>query len=361
MNNKKSIWTSANIVTMIRILFVPIFVVVLISPWPRWIDVSGNLDFLKPWIALVVFVVLSLTDSVDGYLARSRNEITNFGKFMDPLADKILVFAALIALVELNILPSWVVLIILMREFIISGIRMLAASQGKVIAASWYGKAKTAFQLLAIILFILKESLSASGAQDIASPLYIAAWAVMIIALILTIVSMIDYIRNAMFVFKDEPELSDLADQVIKTSIDKGVKIGVAESLTGGLVSAALTGISGSSSCFNGGIVSYIYEIKNSLLGVPIEHLNSKGAINEKTAKTMASGALTKLNSDIAVSTTGIAGPKSDEFNNPLGTVYVGFATKDTCEVEKYQFEGNREEIRKQTVIAALSKLIEII
>ena len=84
----------------------------------------------------MIFVVLSLTDSVDGYLARSRNEVTNFGKFMDPLADKILVFAALVALVELHVLPSWVVLVILMREFIVAGVRMLAASKGMVIAAS---------------------------------------------------------------------------------------------------------------------------------------------------------------------------------------------------------------------------------
>ena len=84
----------------------------------------------------MIFLVLSLTDSVDGYLARSRNEITDFGKFMDPLADKILVFAALVALIELHVLPSWVVLIILMREFIVAGVRMLAASKGMVIAAS---------------------------------------------------------------------------------------------------------------------------------------------------------------------------------------------------------------------------------
>ena len=133
---KNTLWTPANIVTMIRILFVPVFVIALISPWPLWIDSSGGLDFLKPWVALVIFLVLSLTDSVDGYLARSRNEVTNFGKFMDPLADKILVFAALVALVELNVLPSWVVLVILMREFIVAGVRMLAASRGMVIAAS---------------------------------------------------------------------------------------------------------------------------------------------------------------------------------------------------------------------------------
>ncbi len=174
-NTKNTLWTSANVVTVIRILFVPIFVAALLSPWPSWIDGSGALDYIKPWVALVIFVILSLTDSVDGYLARKNNQITNFGKFMDPLADKILVFAALICLVELHVLPTWVVLIILMREFIVSGVRMLAASKGMVIAASWYGKAKTVTQLVAIVLFILKESLASSGAQDIANPLYIIA------------------------------------------------------------------------------------------------------------------------------------------------------------------------------------------
>lgn len=101
----------------------------------------------------LLFVVLACTDALDGYLARSRGEVTNFGKFMDPLADKILVAAALLALCELQILPSWVALIILTREFIVSGLRMLAASEGVVIAASWYGKAKTVFQIIANLLF----------------------------------------------------------------------------------------------------------------------------------------------------------------------------------------------------------------
>lgn len=106
-------------------------------------------------------------------MARSRGEVTDFGKFLDPLADKILVAAALIALVELGDLPSWVVLVILMREFIVSGVRMLAAAEGLVVAASWYGKVKTVLQILAIILFILKDALSDYGCQEPTNPLYI--------------------------------------------------------------------------------------------------------------------------------------------------------------------------------------------
>ena len=120
------ILTPANVVTMIRICLVPVFVVALISPWP---DAMG-LAFLNPWkawIAAIIFVVISCTDWLDGYLARSRGEVTDFGKFMDPLADKVLVVAALLVLIELGSLPSWPVLIIVAREFIVSGVRMVAA------------------------------------------------------------------------------------------------------------------------------------------------------------------------------------------------------------------------------------------
>lgn len=108
-----TIWTPANIVTLIRILLVPVFFVACVSPWPTWFPDWNEAELLKPWLAALLFVVLACTDALDGYLARSRGEVTNFGKFMDPLADKILVAAALLALCELQILPSWVALIIL--------------------------------------------------------------------------------------------------------------------------------------------------------------------------------------------------------------------------------------------------------
>lgn len=355
--SSNTIWTSANVVTMIRILFVPVFVVALISPWPSWIDSSGGLDWIKPWVALVIFVILSVTDSLDGYLARSKNQITNFGKFMDPLADKILVFAALIALVELSVLPSWVVLIILMREFIIAGIRMLAAAKGMVIAASWYGKAKTVAQLIAIILFILKESLSSSGAQDIANPLYIAAWVVMIIALILTIVSMLDYIYKAKDVFNDEDNASGSAADLVQLAKSNNLKIGSAESLTAGLVAAKIGSIPGASSVFAGSIVSYMYSVKENLLGVDKNILDTKGAVNEEVAKKMATSAVKKLGCDYCVSTTGIAGPSKDEFDTPVGTVYIACANSNSCEVAKFNFKGNRQEIRN----AAADKAVELL
>ena len=187
---RSEVWTPANIVTIIRICLVPVFVVVLLAPWNHFLDIS---DGFKGLIAAVIFALISCTDWVDGYLARSRNEVTDFGKFMDPLADKILVTAALISLVELQLLPAWPVLIILAREFIVSGVRMVAASKGSVIAASWYGKAKTVSQIIAIICFLIKGSFAPEALGLLTS----FSWFVMIIALILTIISMMDYLSKA--------------------------------------------------------------------------------------------------------------------------------------------------------------------
>lgn len=153
----EKIMTPANVVTLVRICLVPVFVAALVAPWPELLGLDHLLAF-KPWIAAAIFVVIACTDWLDGYLARSRNEVTDFGKFMDPLADKVLVVAALLVLIELGSLPSWPVLIIVAREFIVSGVRMVAASKGEVIAASWYGKFKTVFQMIAIVLFVVKES-----------------------------------------------------------------------------------------------------------------------------------------------------------------------------------------------------------
>ncbi len=133
----------ANKITIFRIFLVPIFMLVLYL----------NISYSK-YIAAIIFIIASLTDTLDGYIARSKNMITNFGKFADPLADKILVSAALISLVEMGKIPGWVVVIIIAREFTISGFRIIAASEGITIAASPLGKIKTITQLIAIILLL---------------------------------------------------------------------------------------------------------------------------------------------------------------------------------------------------------------
>lgn len=190
----------ANIVTIVRILLIPLFLVILlVPPKPLAAALPWFADW-APWIAAAVFAVLAGTDAVDGYLARSRNEVTTFGKFIDPLADKLLVTAALIGLVQLGQLPAWIAIIIISREFIVSGLRMVAVAEGKVvIAASNLGKLKTVAQIMAIVMFILKGSpviaraLSAQGAVWFD---YVA-WATMIAALVLTIWSMLDYFYHA--------------------------------------------------------------------------------------------------------------------------------------------------------------------
>lgn len=181
------IWTPANIVTIVRVVSVPLFVVVLLAPWEYLFSDHNAAAQAKPWIAAVVFLALSFSDFLDGYLARSRNEVTNFGKFMDPLADKLLVIAAFLAMTETGLLPAWVSLIVLFREFLISGLRMMAASKGLVIAASWYGKAKTVSQMVAITLLILIDAIPSLLGEQFAQPVFYLAWTVLIISLILTI------------------------------------------------------------------------------------------------------------------------------------------------------------------------------
>ncbi|MDI6844186.1 MAG: CDP-diacylglycerol--glycerol-3-phosphate 3-phosphatidyltransferase [Anaerosomatales bacterium] len=179
----------ANRVTLVRIVLIPIFLAILLARLPVW----------GPWLAAAVFALLAGTDAVDGYLARSRNEVTTFGKFIDPIADKLLVTAALVALVELGRLPSWIAVLIISRELVVSGLRLVAVAEGRVIAASVYGKVKTVLQTVAIIAFIVKDSsviVDVVGSQ--AARLFgYAAWVVMAAAMVATVASMVDYFYHA--------------------------------------------------------------------------------------------------------------------------------------------------------------------
>ena len=165
-----------NKLTMARVIMIPFFVIFMLTGW------GGE---ASKWISLAIFIVASLTDLLDGHIARKHNLVTNFGKFMDPLADKLLVCSAMICLVEMGRIPAWIVIVIISREFIISGFRLIAAEQGIVIAASYWGKFKTTFQMIMIILLILDLNYPFSGVVNMV---------VTYIALILTVVSLIDYI-----------------------------------------------------------------------------------------------------------------------------------------------------------------------
>ena len=169
-----------------RVILIPFFVFFLLSPY---FPAYGN------YIAVAIFIVASLTDMLDGKIARKYNLVTNFGKFMDPLADKLLVCSAMICLIELDRLAAWIVIVIISREFIISGFRLIAADNGVVIAASYWGKFKTASQMVTVILLVL----------NIQNTVFTVLGTVFIyISLVLTVVSLIDYIANNKEVLKDQ-------------------------------------------------------------------------------------------------------------------------------------------------------------
>ena len=175
------------------ILIVP-FVILLLgghAGW-GWFDATfGGIEAYTDYIALVIFVIASLTDMLDGKIARKYNLVTNFGKFMDPLADKLLVCSAMICLIDMDRIPAWIVIVIISREFIISGFRLVASDNHVVIAASYWGKFKTTFQMIMVILMIANIQ-----------ALNILTQIVMWIALALTIISLIDYIvknKNVLF------------------------------------------------------------------------------------------------------------------------------------------------------------------
>ncbi|MGH2954887.1 MAG: CDP-diacylglycerol--glycerol-3-phosphate 3-phosphatidyltransferase [Solirubrobacterales bacterium] len=159
-----------NALTLVRILAVPVIVVALLGETP-----DGDV------IAAAVFALAALTDGLDGYIARRRRDITNFGKLMDPLADKLLVIAALVSLVALDRLAAWVAMVIIARELAVTGLRTIAAEQGVVIAASWLGKAKTALQVVAIFALIAFDP----------SPLWVDV--LLYVAVVMTVISGADY------------------------------------------------------------------------------------------------------------------------------------------------------------------------
>lgn len=378
------LWTPANKVTLARILAIPLFLAAVLAPWPDYFPQWVDAELWKPFIAALVFIVISATDAVDGHLARSRGEVTTLGKFMDPLADKLLVTAALLVLVELNVIPSWPALIIISREFIVSGIRMVAASEGVVIAASWWGKVKTVTQIVAIVLFLVKGTpWFGEYSQSLSEGMYVLAWAAMLLAVFFTIVSMLDYFKKASALlgftkkadaedvekydymsvvdgakdaqYPTDEELSELAMLVLDKARAAGKTIATAESCTGGLVGATLTGIAGSSDVVAGGIISYSNEVKNGQLHVPQEILDTYGAVSEECACAMARGAKEALGVDVAVAITGIAGPGGAVPGKPVGTVWIGISDANGAQAQLFTFSGDRSQVRKQSVKESLA------
>lgn len=175
-----------NKLTTFRVILIPFFLFFMLAP---------NMTGINHYIAAAIFIVASLTDLLDGKIARKYNLVTNFGKFMDPLADKLLVCSAMICLIQTGQLAAWIVVIIIAREFIISGFRLIASDNGVVIAASYWGKFKTTFQMLMVIVLILNIQMSF---------FQILGMILTYVALILTVVSLIDYIVKNKDVLKEQ-------------------------------------------------------------------------------------------------------------------------------------------------------------
>ena len=212
----------ANKLTIFSIILVPIMMLVPIID--GLVGISGEFLGISTafWIMNIIFIIASITDKLDGYIARSRNQVTTFGKFLDPLADKILVLSALIILVEYSKIPSWIPIIVLAREFIVSGYRLIAVEKGgKVIAASIWGKLKTVTQMIAIICSFLdkfsfgqfifrvstvQEMQVNSAAIFMTTPQYIlniATTVLLVVSVIATIFSGVDYLKNGKELFKN--------------------------------------------------------------------------------------------------------------------------------------------------------------
>ena len=167
-----------NRLTVLRMAMVPVYVALLLIDFPY-----------HAYIALGVFILTSLTDLLDGYIARKRNLTTNFGKFMDPLADKILVLAAMICFCQLGVMPAWAVIVVIVREFAVSGMRLVAVEQGRVIAAGWSGKVKTALTMVCLCFMHLPLPVSAN-------------WACIIMIVATTLYSGVEYFIKNRDVFK---------------------------------------------------------------------------------------------------------------------------------------------------------------
>ena len=189
-----------NKLTIFRVILILPFVLLLLGghhEWGWFRAVFGGILEYVDYIALAIFIIASLTDLVDGKIARKYNMVTNFGKFMDPLADKLLVSAAMIALVDMGRIPAWIVIIIISREFIISGFRLIASDNHVVIAASYWGKFKTTFQMVMVCLMIANLGAKYEWMRILTD-------CIMWIALALTVISLIDYLVKNKDVMKDQ-------------------------------------------------------------------------------------------------------------------------------------------------------------
>lgn len=327
-----------NLLTLSRLLAIPVLVVLI---------PTRSHDLL----AAGVFVVASLTDTLDGQLARRRAQVTDLGKFLDPLADKLFILSVLVVLVQQNLLAAWIVVLIFGRELLITILRSFSAAQGTVIAATPFGKTKTVTQTVAVLLLILQRPYPVVA---------VAAQVVVALAVVFTVASGLDYVWRFRFLLipgggRPQPSVGELARRLIAA----GRTIAVAESCTGGLVCELITEQPGSSVVLLGGVVAYSNDAKKEMLGVPADVLESDGAVSRRTALAMARGVRVRLGADLAVAVTGIAGPAADGTDKPIGLTYVAVAGAGWEHVKEFRFTGDRAQNRREAALEALQALLE--
>ena len=352
-----------NCVTLIRIAGTPLIMVTLLLHFSHHYQVSAGL-----------FLVFMASDMADGQIARRLHLVTELGKFLDPLADKLLLLAVLVALVQDNLVAAWIAVVILAREILITLLRAITATQGRVMAANRWGKTKTVVQIAAVLLLILQAPYPV-----LATP----ALAVVLVAVGLTLYSGAYYIwlwsdallrpspRGGASRYElvwplsggapgGDEDLESLAAKVCARLADRGLRVAVAESCTGGLLGACITAVPGSSKVFRGGIIAYDDAVKSRILAVAEPTLAIHGAVSPQTAQEMAVGSRRLLETELGIGITGIAGPGGATDDKPVGLVYLALCDeRDHTRVMELRLPGGRHAVRTQATSAALQMLLD--
>jgi len=339
-----------NALTISRLVAIPVLMALLLLRFPG-----------HDQIAAALFIVFSLTDTLDGQLARRRGTVSDLGKFLDPLADKLFVLSVLIVLVQEGLVAAWVVVVIFSRELIITILRSVGASQGRVIAAAPLGKTKTVMQMSAVTLLILQRP------YPVLVPL---AEIAVLVAVVFTLASGLDYLwrfRYLLGVFDTSrmrvgpsggaPETS-LASELGDVLRAARLTLSVAESSTGGMIGSMITDEPGSSAYFVGGVIAYSNEVKQRQLGVPPELFQKVGAVSREVAEAMAEGARSRFGTSLAVAVTGIAGPDTDGSRKPVGLTYIAVASPAGTSSSEFKFSGDRPSNRRQAATEALRMVV---
>jgi CDP-diacylglycerol--glycerol-3-phosphate 3-phosphatidyltransferase len=334
-----------NALTVSRLAAIPLLMALLLVRFPG-----------HDQAAAALFIVFSLTDTLDGQIARRRGTVSDLGKFLDPLADKLFVLSVLIVLVQEGLVAAWVVVVIFSRELLITLLRSIAASKGRVIAAAPLGKTKTVMQMSAVTLLILQRP------YPVVVPI---TTVVVAVAVLFTIVSGIDYLvrfRDVLGFGDGPPADSPLRQHAAELGVllrDGRLTVSVAESCTGGLLGSVFTDQPGSSAYFVGGVIAYANEVKTDQLGVSSELIARHGAVSCEVAIAMAEGVRSRLGSDLAASITCIAGPDADGTSKPVGLTYIGIAGPGGTHCYDYVLGGDRWSNRREAAAKAIQLLVD--